>query len=77
MIGTRRWTWTGTGLVFVMLVAVVSWRVGGSPAALRRSSPGSGLVLNLVGGDGGGGSEESDTLALPLALVSQTRVAVL
>ena len=40
-------------------------------------------MLNPVGDDGGvgvgseGGGEENDTLALPLALVSQTRVAVL
>lgn len=40
-------------------------------------------MLNPVGDDGGvgvgskGGGEEDDTLALPLALVSQTRVAVL
>lgn len=40
-------------------------------------------MLNPIGDDSGvgvgsgGGGEENDTLALPLALVSQTRVAVL
>ena len=83
MMGMRRWTWTTSASFFLVLVLVVSLGVGGSAASLRRSSSGSGLVLNPVGDDGGlgvgsgGGGEKNDTLALPLALVSQTRVAVL
>lgn len=81
----RRWIWSiGDGFFLVMLVVVVvlNLGVGGRGAVVRRSSSGSGWVLNpVVGDDGGvgvgGGGEENGTLALPLALVSRTRSAVL
>ena len=82
-MGMRRWTWTTSASFFLGLVLVVSLGVGGSATSLRRSSSGSELVLNPVGNGGvvgigsGGRGEENDTLALPLALVSQTTVAVL
>ena len=54
-----------------------SERGRGRGVTLRRSS--SGLVLNPIN-DGGGvkvRDEENDTLALPLTLVSRTRVTIL